>query len=110
MNSEKYLQYYTEDFILDEFMQWVLKPNKKNNVVWSAFLEQNPQKKKQAEDVAFIIKTGQPVESEVPQIRLNEILHEIEYSSLRHNKIDYRILKYAAIIAILVSLGGALFF
>lgn len=111
MTIEKILKYDTEDFILDDdFLKWVLHPDKESDLIWSDFLEQHPEKKEQVKEAVFILKALQPVEQTVPQFRLDHLPGEIKPATSPLRKIYFIALKYAAVLILLISIGGLIYF
>lgn len=108
MEKEKYIKYVkTEDFILDkEFSLWILYPDKELNQFWNSFIEEYPEKGTLIRDAAFIIKSLQPLEQEVPERRLNLILQKVKISDKTIKLNRFRGLKYAAGIALFLTIGS----
>ena len=97
----------TEDFILDkEFSLWILYPDKELNQFWNSFIEEYPEKGTLIRDAAFIIKSLQPLEQEVPERRLNLILQKVKISDKTIKLNRFRGLKYAAGIALFLTIGS----
>lgn len=112
MQKEKYLEYKTtEEFVLDpEFAFWVIHPNSEDDVFWSLFIQEHPEKGELIRNAAFIIKSLQPIEPEVPQQKLNDILQNVKKSDKTKKLNFYRGWRYAAGIALLVATGSLLWF
>ncbi len=111
MDTEKFIHYDTEDFILDnDFRTWVLHPDKKNDLIWSNYLEKYPEKKEQVKEAVLILKSLQPVEPEVPVQRINQILYELKPVSSTFRKISFNALKYAAVFILFISVGGLIYY
>ena len=71
MNDKKYIAYTTEEFVLDDdFMYWVLHPDEESNRFWNEFLHQHPEKKKEIEEAAYIIRSIRAVEPVAPSRKL----------------------------------------
>jgi ferric-dicitrate binding protein FerR (iron transport regulator) len=106
MIENKYPKYTTEDFVLDKaFLVWVLIPDKENSHFWEGFIRDHPEKNDQIRAAVLIIKSLQPVESEVPEQQLNKILQNIK-AQHKTKLTHYKWGKYAAGIALLVAVGG----
>ena len=55
---QQYYLYTARDFALDEnFQQWVLKPDVKNNYEWSNWLKQHPEKEKVVGEAVTLVKS-----------------------------------------------------
>ena len=108
MLKEKYLNYLTtEEFILDrEFVLWVMNPDKERDEFWNSFLQDHPEKQTFIKDAVFIIKAFQPIEQDVPQQKLNTILQNIGKSNKTTILNRYPVLKYAAVIVLLITVGS----
>jgi len=107
-DKEKYLKYdSTEEFILDKyFYTWVLYPNEEQNLFWNSFIDQYPGKSNLIREAALIIKSFQPIEPEVPEYKLNLILHKILNPEKTIILSRYRGVKYAAALAIFLAIGS----
>lgn len=107
METEKYLNFTTEEFILDkEFSVWVLSPDKERDLYWKSFLIEYPEKRDQIRVAALIIKSLQPIEPKVPEQQLNKILQNIKAQNKTKILSGYRWVKYAAGIALLITAGS----
>ena len=107
MEEVKYIQFTTEEFILDkEFSAWVLSPDKDRELFWKLFLKQHPEKREQIQNAALIIKSLQPIEPKIPEQRLNEILKVVLAQDKSILVGGYRFLKYAAGIALFMVIGS----
>ena len=108
MQTDKYIAFNTiEEFIHDdEFTFWVMNPERKLDQFWNSFIQEYPDKGKYIRDAAFIIKSLQPIEPEVSQQRLNDILQKINTSAKTIKRNHYSSLKYAAGIVILIAVGS----
>ena len=112
METEKFVNYQTtEDFILDkEFAYWVLHPNKELDSFWESFIIEHHEKKSQIMDAVLIIKSLQPIQQEVSQEKLDVIFQKVQPSG---KKVIFNWnagLKYAAAIAILISVGSLIYY
>jgi ferric-dicitrate binding protein FerR (iron transport regulator) len=105
METEKYYNYQTEDFVLDkEFLDWVLKPDKEGDL-WESYIRDHQEKKEQIADAILIIKSLQPVEPVIPkQKSINILLKERNKTRFIH------FAKYAAGLALLITAGSVLWF
>ncbi len=108
MEKEKYIKYGTsEEFILDkEFYNWILNPDLELNQFWISFIEEFPEKGIIIREAAFIIKSFQPLEPEIPEQRLKLILQKVKASDkiIKLNRFGW--LKYAAGIALITAIGS----
>ena len=111
MKSKQYINYTTEDFILDsEFMNWVLHPNMEKDRFWSEFLQKYPEKKEQVKEAVKYIKALLVVEPSVSMTALENIYQNIESSGKQKRISLWRLSKIAAIFLLLVSIGGLIYF
>ena len=79
MNFETYLLFTTEEFVLDSaFISWIRDPQRDFDLFWTEFLVSCPAKRTQIEEAAFIVRTLQAAEEEIPSGRLDDILHRIQ--------------------------------
>jgi len=110
MNAEKYRLFTTDEFVLDEgFSQWVLHPDKISDKFWTDFLGSYPEKRIELRDAAFIVKALQPVEDNVPDEQLDDLLKRVySYSRVRTKKIFYYSLRVAAVLAVLIGVVSIL--
>ena len=107
MDTERFLNFETEDFILDDdFLRWVLHPDKERELFWAEFLQKYPCKKAQVEEAAFILRGLQPVEPKISLERINAIKSEIKHRSTSYRRISLAALKAAAILIFLITIGG----
>ncbi|MGQ8338220.1 FecR family protein [Sunxiuqinia sp. A32] len=108
MQRDKYIVFNTtEEFIHDnEFVLWVLNPDRELDEFWSSFIQDYPEKIKYIKDAALIIKSIQPIESEVSEKRLNEIFQKVLLSDKPIKRRYYFGLKYAAGIIVLCAIGS----
>lgn len=111
MIMQKYIDYTTDDFVMDQvFIDWVLRPNTESDRFWSGFLEKYPSKRNDIRDAAFIVKSLQAVEEEVPSERLDIILENIlDKRKKKNHKIGISLLKYAAVFIIILGLVKVLY-
>jgi len=111
METEKFNHYQTtEDFILDkEFTYWVLHPNKELDSFWESFISEHPEKALKIRDAVLIIKSLQPIRQEVPQEKLDVIYQKVQPSGKKVIFNWKASLKYAAVIAILISVGSLIY-
>jgi len=107
MEKEKYSKYITsEDFILDkEFFKWVLYPNKELDQFWSSFIKEYPEKGILISEAIMILKSIQPVEQEIPKENLDLILQKLKTSNVTIKLNRLKWMKYAAGLAVLISIG-----
>ena len=107
MNTEKYKDYTTDDFVLDEeFVSWVLNPNRETDKLWAEFLEKYPGMRTRIKEAAFIVRAMKPLEEEIPSGRLEELYSAIQSKSFSRKRIfSGRVLKYAAVIILLIGIS-----
>ncbi|MDP3433965.1 MAG: hypothetical protein Q8T04_13510, partial [Bacteroidota bacterium] len=111
MNYEKYKNYSTEEFILDEvFMQWVLHPNQENDIFWKEFLQNHPEKIQQVKEAVFMIKAIRAVEPSISRKQLDQVYENVHSVSKPTRKIGWMMTKIAAVFLLLVSIGGLLYY
>lgn len=111
MDSEKYLAHTIEEFVLDDdFMRWVLHPDKESDRFWKAFLLQHPEKEGEIEEAAYIIRSIRAVEPLVPSRELKYDYRKKYSASQPMRKIGQRLIKIAAVFVLLVTLGGLLYY
>lgn len=111
MGYEKYTNYDTEDFILDDdFMLWVLHPTLENVRFWSGYLQLHPLQKEKVQEAALIIRAMQAIEPAVPADKLNQIFTKVTSAPTTIRKIGFAIMKIAAVMLLLVSICGLLYY
>ena len=110
MNFEKYIEYSTDDFVLDsDFMRWVQHPDIKSDLFWNEFLNRYPEKRQSIEEAIFLINAFKICEPAVPDrkdIRL--FVKHSKAGTIR--KIGMKWLKYAAVFVLLITIGGGIFY
>ncbi len=109
MKKEKYIVFDTvEEFVHDEeFITWVMNPEKEDDHFWNSFIQRYPEKGKNIRDAAFIIQSIQPIQPEVSQQRLNQIFQKVRSSEQPVKKrYSFGLIKYAAGVAILIAIGS----
>ncbi len=108
MDAEKYVNFKTtEDFILDKaFVSCILRPENETKQFWDSFVLEHPEKEILIREATLIIRSLQPVETDVPAEKLNEILLLIKNQSRPKFQVAYRWMKYAAGIALLYGVGS----
>jgi hypothetical protein len=111
MNIDNYINYETEDFLNDEsFIKWVLHNEEKQNNFWTNFLSQYPGKQDSINEAILILQSVQFEEAEIPDERIKHILRNLYPAQKIIGRIKNSFLKVAAIIILLVSIGGATYF
>lgn len=112
MNEDRYTDFLTNDFVLDDyFISWVLNPRKEPDIFWLYFIQKYPEKRRDIEDAAFIIRSFRPVEDEIPAGRLDLIFSRIKSEPKRGNRITISfVLKIAAVFALLTGITFFLYF
>jgi len=112
MNTERFLHYDTEDFVLDDgFQKWILKPDRENDPEWIDFFNTcSEQHKITVKEAILIIKAFQPVEPESPVFRSNQILHVSKPATGSFRRISIKGFKYAAIFLLFCLIGGIAYY
>lgn len=112
MNFEKYLNYSIEEIVLDQdFINWVLHPDRNGDTLWISFLEQHPEMKNKVREAAFITRSLQPVEPEDIDESLERVLELVlSANQSRKRMLIMRMMKYAAGLLLLVGAGITLFY
>lgn len=106
MERKKYIDFTTEEFILDEeFVYWVLSPDDENDLFWKSFLNDYPGKSSQLNDAALIIRSLSPVDSEVSAQTLETVFRRITAGNKPGSRYYIRWMKYAAGIAFVITAG-----
>ena len=78
MKEGKYTDYATEEYVLDdEFREWVLSPNRENNLFWKSFLEKHPGKRACLKEARLIVQSLQPVRPDVSEKRLHDMFRNV---------------------------------
>lgn len=112
MDREKIKKYKSvESFVQDkEFCNWVLHPEKELDLFWNSMMEEFPELRTKIFDAALIVRSMQPAYQDVDQQKLDEILKKI-LAIKKERKIRwYPILKYAAAVVILISIGSLAYY
>jgi transmembrane sensor len=111
MSYEKYIKYSTEEFILDDdFMKWVVHPTPETDRYWNDFLKNYPEKKKQVKEAVFMIKAIRAVEPAFSQQRSDLVYENAQSSSTPVRKIGWMVAKIAAVLLLLISIGGVWYY
>ncbi len=107
MNPDKFLSYSVEEIVPDQdFIHWVLHPDKESDTLWKNYLEQHPDMKNKIRDAAFIVRSLQPVEPEAIDESLNRVLESVlTAESTRKHRIVVSFMKYAAGILLILAAG-----
>lgn len=111
MEKEKYFNFKTEEFILDEkFVCWVLEPNDESDLFWKSFLIDYPEKESQINDAILIIQSLRSVDPEISDHKLDSIFHKVivSHKSITIRHIQW--LKYVASIALIITTGALVWF
>ena len=107
MDTEKFKEYTTEDFILDDdFKNGVLHPDLESRKFWKNFLLRYPEKKHQLEEAEYLIKGFQVLEPKISQEKLQLIYERIKHPKRTVRKIVWSVMKIAAMIIFLFSVAG----
>ena len=111
MSIDKYRDYDVEGFLMDDgFLRWVKHPDPESDRFWHSFQERYPKKKNQVKEAVWILRSLQAVEPEVARQRLDQILHSIQRSGATSFGWGHTLLKVAAVLFILILVGGALLY
>jgi len=111
MNKIKYINYTIEEFILDnDFMQWVLHPNRENDLFWENFIQKYPEKRQIIKEAVYIIKAIRTGEPAVSSQALNRIYKNAYVSFTPVRKMCWLAAKIAAVFILLVALGGVWYY
>ncbi len=111
MNFKRFVNYETEDFILDDvFLKWVLRPDKESDLFWNDFLSKYPEKKELVKNAVFILKSVQPVEPEISEEKLSGILYDLKRTHSSPRRIVFTAIKIAAAFLLLISIGGLIYY
>ncbi len=111
MNDKKYINYSTEEFILDDdFMKWVLHPTQETDRYWNDFLKNHPKKKQQVKEAVFMIRAIRAVEPAFSQQRLDLVYKNAQSTPTPVRKIGWMAAKIAAVFLLLVSIGGVWYY
>ena len=112
MDTNKYLQYLTEDFVMDDtFIDCVLNPNEISEQTWIEYKINHPEQKSMIDEASFVIRSISRVKEPQPTKKLNEILSTVlTQSSKRSNTVYLKLLKYAAMLLLFASVGGSIYF
>ena len=105
-----YLNFDTEDFVLDEeFRKWVQHPDPESDRFWAAFIQEHPEKQKIIQEASLIIRLFQPDEPSVPAESLEQIREKVRHHQAASRKILLQYAKYAALFFLLVAVGGLVY-
>lgn len=111
MNTEKYRDYDVEGFLMDDgFLQWVKHPDPESDRFWQNFQELYPEKKKLVSEAVWILRSLQAAEPEIARQRLDDLFHSIQRKGSSSYRIGRTLLRAAAVILLLASLGVILFY
>jgi len=111
MEIENYKNYTTEEFILDnDFMDWVLHPNLDSNSFWTDFIVSYPYKTNEIQEAVFLIKTLSVIEPSISQFQLDRLYSNIKSSSLHTWGKGRFLAGVAAVLLLLVSVCGILYY
>jgi transmembrane sensor len=110
-----YLNFSTEDFVMDEnFQEWVKYPTAENNKWWENWLKQHPHKIKEVEQARIIILSldfKKTQERDIPKnLILNRIQHTIQEINQKERYYHYNSSKYffkaaAVFIGLIISVA-----
>jgi len=107
---EKYLQYTTDDFVMDDnFREWVIGRSSSDLASkWQTFLTLHPDKKAEIQKAIFILKGFYSIkDAEVSDDRIQELWSRINKPRLVRMRISSQVfLKYAAIFVFALFIGA----
>jgi len=82
----KYKNFSLEDFLQDEFFhKWVSDPYSKEAELWEQWLEENPEKRKVAEEAKKIIESLEDAQTQLPPEFYSRLKARID-SSINNEK------------------------
>lgn len=113
-----YTRYSVHDFVLDEYFQeWVFQPDQQNNLFWKQWLHQHPQQQKDVEEAKRLLLSLSFVQAKVSQGEIDNIKSRVlqnlpsKRTTLLHLPSSKSFhLKWAASVAVLLSLSALLYF
>lgn len=109
--DKNYESYSTEDFVLDkEFAHWVLFPDDASDLFWESFQKTHPGKINTIKEAALIINSLRPVEEVIPEEKLDQIFDKIKRRHISPRRISSLIVRYAAAIMLLLTVGTAVWY
>lgn len=109
--DKNYESYTTEDFILDkEFAHWVLFPDDASDLFWESFQKAHPEKINTIRDAVLVINSLKPVDQAIPTHRLDQIFIKIKRQHSTPIRIGHLIVRYAAVVTLLLTVGTAVWF
>ena len=80
MNEEKYTDYSTEEFVLDnDFRTWVLQPDKASRLFWEFYLRKYPDRQASIAEAKLIVRSLVPVKPDIQGRRLQFIFQNIKH-------------------------------
>jgi ferric-dicitrate binding protein FerR (iron transport regulator) len=116
----QYKNYKVEDFLIDEFfVKWVKNPGPETEHFWNAWIENNPKQLHIINKAREIVNAIQPANQNISTSKdYEEVLENVLKQPSSGYQIGYpkkrdrltTIVKYAALLMILVSLGGLVTF
>ncbi len=110
MDTGKYEGYDTGDFLLDDdFAKWVKHPDPEKDLQMRRFLECHPAKRKPVQEAVFILRSLQPVETEVT-LRKPDFLFRKSPSGTISIRRNLKWMKAAAIFLFLITAGSLFYF
>jgi len=109
MKEEKYTDYSTEEYVLDdEFRKWVIQPDRESNLFWESFLQKYPDKRECIMEAKLIVRSLQPIKPDISEKRLQNIFQNVKP---RQEKVSLNYWgRFAAGIAFLITAGTLIWF
>ncbi len=109
---EKYSRYKAVDFLDDEyFIQWLIKPDNEQETFWNEFVEKYPSQKAEIDEARLIFGMLQPEQERLSLDETYGIWNRVlETTKRRTSKTWVRVLKYAAVLALIFASGALSFY
>jgi transmembrane sensor len=112
MVYNRYKNFETEDFVLDEyFIRWILHPDAETDTFWHAFSVRYPEKQQTIKEASWIINSLKVSEPDIPSLKLETIYKKLPLPVYKHSRRRLNMLiKIAAALIFLVSVGGFVYY
>jgi len=105
-----YLNYGTEDFVLDnDFLNWVQHPDSVSDQYWADLQEKYPELKGPVNEAILIIRSFMAEEPAIPAHRLDLVRERIGKGSTPPRRYRYLLLRIAAVLTLLLVLSGLIY-
>lgn len=105
--NDQYLKYLEND----EFINWINKPTKKNNLFWETYLNNHPEEKQIIDVLKHILESLKTEDEQLNELQKKELFDRIlarlneKGKPVRNIHLYNKILRYAAIIIVALSIG-----